>query len=397
MRNLIYITLAMTVGVFAYGIYESRFDDRIQTDKVTIERRTAASGLNSEGTRLLESGELDQALVKLREAREEDPENIVIAHNLSLAISRLGQRYSDDGDTEGSHKYQEEAISLWPDNPEALERLAMIQYRAGSYGKARNYVEDLMASQPDRMDLKTLLAHLDKVIAENEGMVTEQGRNFRLLYSGERKLEFEGELMSVLQEQMDNLTALLGVFPRDPIEVLIMTEELGDRGSSPDPYLTGIYDGRIRLYPGKELYDTRVLIDTVRHEMIHALLHRAGGRIPAWFHEGVAQRLGEEYTFEEMAQVRLYVRGLVDDNWFRSLGDLDETFIEMHHEDRVKAYAVSLLFVDFLLKKYGETLIPVVISELQSGHYFSVAITNAVGKRIILLQDEFLASLGYRG
>ena len=181
MRNLIYITLAMIVGVFAYGIYESRLDDRIQTDKVTIERRTAASGLNSEGTRLLESGELDQALVKLREARAEDPENIVIAHNLSLAISRLGQRYSDDGDTEGSHKYQEEAMSLWPDNPEALERLAMIQYRAGSYGKARNYVEDLMASQPDRMDLKTLLAHLDKVIAENEGMVTEQGRNFRLL------------------------------------------------------------------------------------------------------------------------------------------------------------------------------------------------------------------------
>jgi len=273
----------------------------------------------------------------------------------------------------------------------------MLHYRAGRYGKARIYVEDLMSAQPDRRDLKTLLAHLDKMIAENEGMVSEQGRNFRLLYSGKRKLEFEGELISVLQEQMDNLTALLGVFPRDPVEVLIMTEELGEKGSSPDPYLTGIYDGRIRLYPGKEIHDTQVLVDTVRHEMIHALLHRAGGRIPAWFHEGVAQRLGEEYTSEEMAQVRLFVRGLVDDGWFRSLGDLDETFIEMYHEERVKAYAVSLLFVDFLMRKYGETLIPLVISELQSGQYFSVAITNAAGKRIILLQDEFLTSLGYRG
>ncbi|MFV1957006.1 MAG: tetratricopeptide repeat protein, partial [bacterium] len=302
-----------------------------------------------------------------------------------------------DGDTKESLQYQEEAISIWPENPEALERLAMLHYRAGKYGKARIYVEDLMASQPDRGDLKTLLAHLDKVIAENVGMVSEQGRNFRLLYSGERKLEFEGELLAVLQEQMDNLTALLGVFPRDPIEVLIMTEDLGEKGSSPDPYLTGIYDGRIRLYPGEELYDTRVFVNTVRHEMIHALLHRAGGRIPAWFQEGVAQRLGEEYTSKEMAQVRLYVKSLVDDGWFRSLGDLDGTFIKMYHKERVKAYAVSLLFVDFLMMKYSETLIPLVISELQSGQYFSVAIANATGMRLIILQDQFLASLGNRG
>lgn len=393
MRNLLYIVVALFAAVIAYGIYDSGVVEHLRSGEVSIVRRTTGSKLNSQGKKLLESGDIEGALVEFRKARDDDPTNPVVLINLSIALSREGQRLFDGGDSGGSLGYQEEALEVWPENPEALERMAIVNYRSGSYGRARRYVKKLKALQPDRTDLDALVARLDKLDADVAGMVSEQGRNFRLRYSGERKLEFEGELLSILQDQMDRLTSLLGVFPTDSIEVLVMTKELGARGDSPDPLLSGIYDGRIRLYLGEDIHDNRKLVNTVRHEMIHALLHRAGGKIPGWFHEGMAQRIGEDYTVDQLSRVKEYVGSLLKDGWLVSLGDLEGTFIGMEPEDRLKAYSVSLVFADYLIRRFGDTFVQVVVAEMQNGQSFSSAMYTATGKRLLELQAEFFKFL----
>ncbi len=389
MRKLLNITVIMIAAVLAYGIYDSGVIEQFRSGEVSVVRRSNSSRHNTEGKRLLESGDTAGALVEFRKAKEKDPDNPVILRNLSLALSREGQRLYESGNSDISTGYQAEALAVWPDNPEALERMAIASYRSGSYGSASSYVEKLKALQPDRSDLDILLTRLGKLDADVEDMVSEQGRNFRLRYSGERKLEFEGELLSILQDQMDRLTSLLGVFPNDTIEVLVMTKELGDRGNSPDPMLSGIYDGRIRLYLGEDIHDTKLLVNTVRHEMIHALLHRAGGKIPGWFHEGIAQRIGEDYSADQLVKVRDYVGSLVRDGWLVSLGDLDGTFINMAPGDRLNAYSVSLVFIDYLFGRFGDTFVPVVLAELQNGQAFSSAMYLATGERLVELQKDF--------
>ena len=353
--------------------------------------------MNQRGVAFLEQGEYDKAVKVLRHAKEIQPRDSIITENLSLGLARLSGAAKNSVNTDRKKKLLKESLSLWPENPEALTSLSRLYYEEGRYEDAWNLAVRLAAFNPDIPRVHEYIARLEKLMKEDEGMVAERGQYFRLLYSGGRQLEFEGELLAILQEEMDALTSALGIFPSHTIDVLLMTDDLGERAKPAEPIFRGIYDGRIRLFLGDSLSDREVLTGTVRHEMVHALLHQAGGTLPAWFQEGIAQKLGERPSARRTMDMKAGLRRAMEDAIPPDLFSFGDSYVNLPPDERILAYSASFLFIQYLEDRYGENMIPVLVSDLQQGFTLEEAARSFTREGITDLQADFLKYLKEEG
>jgi tetratricopeptide (TPR) repeat protein len=386
--TLIILLVLGGVGAYFMGVYSE-----IPLDSII--RRGPEQGpgqeLNVKGITELNAGNPSVAVVALREASRLEPDNHIIARNLSIALAREANEMS--GDEEAAIKLLTESLQIWPKNPEGLDGLSTIHFQAARYKDALDHALVLQDIMPDRADLGEYVRHLQKKVADEKGMSFEQGDHFRLLYSDEKRLEYEGEILSILQTQLDSLTVALGIFPDKPIDVLLLTEDLGTRADPLDPFLEGLYDGQIRLYMGEGIDDRKKLILTVRHEMVHALLHRAAGNLPGWVQEGLAQKAGEEPAEDHLMAVRRYIAREVSEGYRVDLSTMGISFINMENVSRTRAYATSLLFMDYLSRVYGNSFIPRFVAELTSGVSPGDALMTLTGYSFAQLQVSFTTDL----
>jgi tetratricopeptide (TPR) repeat protein len=395
LKNFWTLLILMLIGVLGlYFLGGGTIEIPVERWEQRDQGRSAGLEMNARGVQELADGDAVSAVDTLRQAAQVEPRNPVILRNLSIALARSAMI---DGRSEReAMKMLRESLGLWPQNPEALDGMSTIHYRKAMYSEALDYAIKLQKILPDRPDIHKYVAHLSRRAAGEMGMVSEKGDYFRLLYSGEKRLEYEGEILALLQTQMDALTAALGVFPDRAVDVLILTDDLGGRADPLESFLDGLYDGRIRLYVGAGIDDQEKLILTVRHEMIHALLHIAAGVLPGWIQEGLAQKVGENPSEEQLRAVRRFVVEALRRGHDVNLNSLDLSFIGLESEERKRAYATSLLFMDWLTKKFGENFIPTFVSELSSGKPPFRAIHNVTGMELDRLQETFNQDLkGY--
>jgi tetratricopeptide (TPR) repeat protein len=387
------LTLLILLLVVAAGVYYMGNLSDISVDSLI--NRLPAEGpgqeLNEKGIAELNAGNPTGAVVALSEAKRLEPDNRVISRNLSIAMAREANDMS--GDEEMAVKLLKESLQIWPKNPEGLDGLSTIHFKAARYKDALNSAMILQEMMPDRADLGEYVRHLQKRIADEQGMSSEEGDRFRLLYSKDKQLEYEGEILSILQTQLDSLSVVLGIFPEKTIDVLLLTEDLGARSDPSDPFLEGLYDGQISLYVGGGIEDRPKLLLTVRHEMVHALLHQAAGNLPGWVQEGLAQKTGEDPNEEHLAAVGKYVAGEIRGGFRIDMSTMGISFLNMDSESRTRAYATSLLFMDYLCRAYGSNFIPRFIAELMAGMSPVDALNTLTGFTFEQLQVSFSGDL----
>ena len=389
--NTILILLLLAAGgLYLLGIFTgSPIDSVFSVDSII--RRGPASGpgqeLNAKGVGELNAGNPETAVAALREAYRLEPENPVITRNLSIALARMASNMPDEN--ENSIRLFEESLAMWPKNPESLDGLSAIHFRAARYAEALESARVLKEMMPEREDLAQFVSHLEKKVEDEKGMSSEMGDQFRLLYSDEKKLEYGGEILAILQTQLDSLTVALGIFPDRPIDVLLLTRDLGNRAAPVDPSLEGLYDGQIRLYMGDGILDRQKFIFTVRHEMVHALLHQVAVNLPGWVHEGIAQLEGEQPNEERLENLGRYMAGEIRDGYRVDLGTMGISFINLDSESRMRAYASSLLFMDYLSHVYSSSFIPRFVAEISSGAAPVDALKMLTGRSFDQLQKSF--------
>ena len=391
MKKLITILVLLLLG--AAGAYYMGVYSEIPLGNLI--KRIPAEGpgqeLNAKGIAELNAGNPAGAVAALREARGLEPDNRIIERNLSIALAREANDMS--GDEASAIRLLTESLQIWPKNTEGLDGLSTILFRAARYKDALDHALVLQEMMPDRSDLAQYVRHLQKKVADERGMSSEKGDYFRLLYSDEKRLEYEGEILSILQAQLDSLSVALGIFPDKPVDVLLLTEDLGTRADPLDSFLEGLYDGQIRLYLGDGIDDTQKLILTVRHEMVHALLHQGVGNLPGWVQEGLAQKAGEEPPEDHLVAVRRYIAREVREGYRVDLSTMGISFINLDKESRTRAYATSLLFMDYLSRVYGNSFIPRFVAELTSGVSPGDALKTLTGFTFAQLQVSFTTDL----
>jgi tetratricopeptide (TPR) repeat protein len=180
LKNIFYLLLIMGMAAGAFVLFGG-IQVELPVD-VFMSRggeEHPSEELNAKAVDALDAGNNEQAVAMLREAVLLEPENGVVMRNLSVALARVAWENLED--EEAALKLLGESETMWPVNPETLDGLSTLHYRAGRYEEALEYARKLKLRFPDREDLANYVVHLEQRVTSSEGMVSEEGDNFRLL------------------------------------------------------------------------------------------------------------------------------------------------------------------------------------------------------------------------
>lgn len=313
----------------------------------------------------LEKGEHEAAVLLFEQCVAAVPNELVFQHNLAEALARFSAEEWDRGGTEG----QARAI-------EHLTRAAKLA--------------------PDREDIAKRLAQMLALAQSEAGNWTESSGHFDLSYDGSRDdLSFRTtEVFDVLESAYLDFTEQFGIDPvaggRARIRVVFYKREGFHGATGIGHWAGGLYDGSIRV-PLEDLGKERNQVRRVlRHELIHAFVHEAGGRdVPGWLNEGLAELLedGDPATLArslDAARRKIAGAPLVElDKLGGSLSQVgDDAAIQ-------RAYAQAVLLLDFIEREYGDRTPFAMVAGCKSGTEPAVSFERATGLPLATVFEDF--------
>src|SRR5579864_389830 len=254
----------------------------------------------------LASGQIHQAAVAFGEAISRDPGNARLHYGAGLAAT--AERREADARDEF-----EKALALDSRLSDARRRLGLVQYRLGELSAAIQTYETLIAETPDDRAAEAMLARWRREQQLHDRMRDTIGSHFTVSFEGPAEAVLAGEALQALDRAYWRIGAELGVFPNDPIRVVLYTaEQFRDITRSP-AWAAGAYDGTIRVPMRGALADPKELDRVMAHEFTHALIRTLAPRnVPTWLNEGIAAALespGVEWTDKYVEAARALPRG----------------------------------------------------------------------------------------
>ncbi len=294
--------------------------------------------VNNEATRALAEGEIGRAIELFERCLAAEPERTVFAHNLAEALVRLASQQHDAGE-------------LAP----AVEQLSRAIELAG-----------------DRADIETLRQILERWRAELELLEedwTEGSARFALTYDTRRSdiLHRSHEVLEHLERSYDVLQLWFGEDPfpsGPPIRVVLYDREEFDSLTGLGDWAGGVFDGVVRVSVEDLSEPQERWRGILVHELVHAFVHQlGGGAVPGWLNEGLAQSL--EGRTRATAELRALLRRAELFPLARLQGSLTGW---QDTQEIARAYAESLLFVEYLRENYGDEALRRMVSGCRQEH-----------------------------
>jgi len=293
--------------------------------------------LNNEATNDLTAGDLPAAVTKLERCHEAVPENAVFTGNLVEALVRLSKHEHERGDLENAVAHLSRAVAL---------------------GGEREDIDVL----------RRILERWQRELELGRDDWTEGSSRFELAFDTDRAdiLHHSFEVLEHLELTYDDLVRWFGEDPLPngpPIRVVLYDPEDFDRLTGLGDWAAGIFDGVVRISVSN-LTRGQGWREVLVHELVHAFVQaRCGNAVPGWLNEGLAQLL--EGRPSELAHARERLQGVELFPLERLAGSLagweDSTAIG-------RAYAQSLLFVEYLRATYGEDALRRMLAGIPAGH-----------------------------
>ncbi len=136
------------------------------------------------------------------------------------------------------------------------------------------------------------------------------------------------------------------------------------------------------------------LYATLKHEYAHLVLHQAidHRRLPRWLDEGTAQWVSDGLSEYLPALQRALLPQAAAAGRLFDLGELAETF---PHDDQglQLAYEQSRSFVNYLVRRFGDHSLRLLLQSLASGASLQEALEEAIGIRLADLEQDWRAGL----
>ena len=324
---------------------------------------------NNQAHRMLEAGELEDAVELLESCHEALPERTVFRRNLAEALVRLARHERENRDLASAIAHLERAIAL----------------------------------APDRDDVEALREHLERWRREWEharNHTTELSLYFEVSYDAARDdiLLNSQEAITFLDAAYVDMTEWFLVDPvlhegKPKLRVVLYDREEFDDITGLGEWAGGVFDGTIRVSVGHLSDEAEQWGRVLRHELVHAFVGEvAGAGVPGWLNEGLAQYLDASihlnpHRTESVRRARESLRG-ADlyplDELAGSLASWTDT------EAISRAYAESLAVVDFIARQYGVEALRVMLEGCADGEGIEAAFlrwSGGVGLEEVL---EFL-------
>lgn len=242
-----------------------------------------------------------------------------------------------------------------------------------------------------------------------DGMRTRANSRFVVKYFNNardfgQRAEYEGRVVSALDEAYAHTRQVLGEAREAPVDVILYTREefRTHQGAALARLAAGLYsDGAIRINDAAEL--TQQTKATLVHEYVHALVddlvqRSSGGQpVPIWLNEGLAEYVEWRYLGSDRPPQALAVRmrGAAQSGALPHLSDMAGQAL-IQRSDPGLAYGTSAVAVRELLREGGPVRLLGLIRDVGQGSPFEEALQQRYGRTVAQLDEAVSAALSRR-
>jgi len=354
-----------------------RFSRAWESDPASAARRSdVARCFEGWGWATLKQGRPEEALLLFRQGLEQSPEEPALLRGLGLASVHAG--HADEA------LVPLEAAAAADGDPEVHVLLAHLYDRRDDAGRALEHLRTVLIRDPDHEPARALLAKIEREARAEAGLQREVTPYFVVKWRPGDDGESRRALLALLTTARERVVARLGAAPRERVTVVLYDAGQFQEVARVHAWVTGLFDGKIRLPAGGVLPRRRELERILVHEYAHAVIHDlTRGRAPRWLHEGLAQAL-EGAPVDPLLRVpgRPTLAGL-------------EALLADGDPARARtAYDVALWVVHDLLDRGGAPAMRELMARLGRGEAIETAMAAVYGLRLAELEEQWRRVLG---
>jgi tetratricopeptide (TPR) repeat protein len=328
------------------------------------------------GWNTLRQGRPEEAMLLFGQGLRQTPETPALLRGLGLAAVHAGRAEDALAPLEAAARTDADA--------EVRVLLAHLYDRRDDAGRALEHLRAVLSSDPEHAAARRLLAKVEREARAEAGFRRELTPHFVVKWHAAGDADARRALLAGLAVARERVVAQLGDAPRERVTVILYDAAQFQDVARVHGWVTGLFDGKIRLPAAGALPPRRELERILVHEYAHAVIHDlARGRAPRWLHEGLAQAL-EGATPDPMLRVpgRPTLAGLE-----ALLGDPDPMRART-------GYDVALWVVHDLLDRGGAPAMRDLMARLGRGETIALAVPAVYGLSLAELEHQWRRVLG---
>ncbi|HEU5453978.1 MAG TPA: peptidase MA family metallohydrolase [Terriglobales bacterium] len=326
----------------------------------------------------------------------------------SAAAYFIAGRYEfDNGNREQGRSYLQHALSLEPDNPVLLTQYAAVLVQLSHLREGIENAERASQLAPDSADawavlgfayfsadrsrdaipawqksldlrpddgLRRYLARAQREVkAEADYSQTDTGQ-FTIRYEGSATSPaLRQQIQDALDSDYNQLMSALGIVPRNPIPVILYTDQAFFDVTQAPSWTAALNDGKLRIPINGLAGITPELDKVLRHELTHSFINQAArGRCPQWLNEGFAMLMEGRSLGSHGARLA----SLFQMQKQISLNALEGSFMTFTGAEALLAYDESLAATQYLNDTYGMETLRRIVDGIGSGYSPEAALRN---------------------
>ena len=341
------------------------------------------AGPAREAFQALEEGRYKDADAAFGRALTAAPDDPGILLGAGIAARRLSH-------TARARELLTRALQIDPALTPASQLLGTMLYEAGDVEGAVRVYDAALVRAPDQAPMLARVEEWRKEAALHDGFRRALGGHFTVLFEGPAEEDAAAAAVGILEAAHDRVGGLLQTFPREPITVVLYTQQQFRDVTRTPGWSGGLFDGRIRLPIRGGLADRREFERVLTHEYVHALVHSvAAGGVPAWLNEGLAAALETGGMDRARRDIN---RGPVV-----PLSQLGRSFSSLPAAAVPSAYAGSALAVGEILDRAGAPRLMGLLADLGTGADFDRAFLSWVQMPFADFEREWLETVRAAG
>lgn len=287
--------------------------------------------------------------------------------------------------------YAEQAVRLEDKSELAHKILAFALYQNDQLQRAVEEFKKAKELDPSDPEVDQYLKTVTRQAKVESDFRSDASTHFNMRYEGEKASpQLREQILTVLEQHFNDLVSNMGLLPRDPISVVLYTNESYFDVTQAPGWTAALNDGKLRI-PIEGL--TRVSPDlsrVLKHELAHSFIRQAtNGHCPVWLNEGLAQLVEPRSA----AQYRTQLAQLFANGNQVPLEKLEGSFFGYSSGQAAIAYIESLAYVEYIRDTYGVNRVSDIMRYLSEGQSPEESLKSAIADNYAQLEEEFARHL----
>ncbi|MBN1441920.1 MAG: hypothetical protein JXA90_04375 [Planctomycetes bacterium] len=301
----------------------------------------------------------------------------------------LGYLYMLRREDDAALLHLEAALSQQPRFAGTYKLLALVDYRQGKNDSARERMEEAVRLDPRDAEAEILLKRWRTEARFLKSFRDASTSRFALRIDPEIPSRNVAAVTAALQKAYQSVGDGLGLWPSSPTSVILFADKNFYEATGSYHWVGGMYDGQLKLpVPSEDLSPGPLrekLEEVIRHEYAHVLIAHLAPECPVWINEGIAQHFERP---GERERIYAELRGARD----RRI-PLDEIPARLWAVSDVElarwSYREGLAFVEFLVERYGEFRLRLLLGAMAEEHSVERAFARTYGLDRAQLEERF--------